>query len=71
MTNEQKVRVRQILELVNRSPDGGDRWRVCVPKMWFLMQEIPDSLAETVEFPNGGGVVRLTEKGMTVLEFGP
>ena len=35
------------LKLIERSPDSGDGWRICAPRLFAVIAEIlPDSLAE-------------------------
>jgi hypothetical protein len=61
---------RQFLRLLLRSPDLGDGWRRVSKMVWPLVEEFTEQdLIEKLESDEGGGNVRLSQKGQAVIEY--
>jgi hypothetical protein len=63
MTNE---RIRDVLELIQRSPDRGNGWRSVSKTCWPLVEDMP---SELVELDSAEHRIRMTERGQAVLQF--
>lgn len=60
---------RNILRLIQRSPDNADGWKNVSKLLWPLLNLIRDDLVEKELLADGCGRCRLTERGKIVLEY--
>ena len=61
---------RDLLRLIQRSPDRGQGWRTVSKVLWPIVKGgLPDDLAETIETDDGKGSIRLTPRGQAVLDY--
>jgi hypothetical protein len=58
---------KSVLQLITRSPDGGDGWRVVSKVCWPLIEQFGEP--KLIEIDKQNMRVRLTESGRTVVEF--
>lgn len=70
MTRLSPEQVR-LLRLIERSPDAGEGWRSVSPVLWphIHLANLPSELVETEDRHDGGGRIRLTEKGDAVMRY--
>ena len=59
------------IKLILRSSDRGDGWRTVCSLLWRLVDKFPHKeLIEAQEdMRDGGGIVRLSDKGKVVAEY--
>lgn len=64
-----KDKIRQVLALIDRSPDSGNGWKEVSKQLWPIVQDMPLALVSLRPYSGGGGAIRLTESGRAVLEY--
>ena len=58
------------LRLLQRSPDCGAGWRTVSSVLWKLVEDFPEQeLLEKEVAESGGGKVRLSPRGLIVVEY--
>ena len=62
-------KLRQLLELVKRSPQDADGWRKVSKPIWPLVANMPTDLVALEPSADGGGRLRLTDRGQAVSDY--
>lgn len=62
-------KLRQLLQLVKRSPEDVEGWRKVSVPVWPLVANLPSDLVELEPSSDGGGRLRPTDRGQVVLDY--
>ena len=62
-------KLRSLLQLVKRSQTDASGWRKVSATVWPLVANLPSDLATLEQSPDGGGRMRLTDRGQAVADY--
>lgn len=62
-------KLRQLLQLVKRSPADVEGWRKVSVPVWPLVANLPSDLVTLEPSPDGGGRMRPTDRGQAVIDY--
>lgn len=63
------AKLRDLLHLVKRSPMDASGWRKVSVPVWPLVVGLPSDLVTLEPSPDGGGRLRLTDRGQAVADY--